>query len=113
MERANIEIVRGDSPLFDIIVTTNSGVIFDLTGYTMCFTARKQNKTIVKTEGDGIVISNAINGNAVLTLDPEDTDETGRYDFDIQINNNSRVHTVSLGEINIINDVTKSVPVVS
>ena len=113
MRRSNLEIVRGDSPLFDIPVTTDAGTAFDLTGYAMVFTARKQGKTITRQDGDGIEITDFTGGHAVLTLEPEDTAEVGRYDFDIQINNGTRIHTIALGEINIVNDVTKEVPVVS
>jgi hypothetical protein len=110
MKRTILELIRGDSAVFDIPVTTDTDAVFNLTGYTMVFTARKQNKIIEKFEDNGITITNVAGGHAVLTLDPEDTSEVGRYDFDIQINNGTYVYTVSIGELNITNDVTKNVP---
>jgi hypothetical protein len=108
MNRQTLEVVRGDSAIFDIPITTNAGVPYDLTGYTVSFTARKQGKTIQKqTDGNGIEITDAENGHSVLTLEPEDTAEIGLYRFDVQIVKDLITHTVAMGDLNIIDDVTK------
>jgi len=108
MKRSTVEVIRGDTPIFDIPITDNIGNSFDLSGYEVYFTAKKHGNKIAKNSPDnGILITDEANGHAVMTLSEEDTQTVGIYSFDIQIKNGNAVHTVAMGDLIIIDDVTK------
>lgn len=102
-----MNIYRGDSATLYLTVTDSDGEAFDLTGYTIKFTATGR-VTISKTSavGGGIEITNAAGGLATITLLTTDTATVGEYSYDVEISKDANVYTVILSKFWIINDIT-------
>ena len=105
---SNLSITKGDTSTFNITVKDSDGVIFDLNGYTMTFTA-KNNIDDIDAEADissvGVIADPAL-GIGVISLSPEDTSiDSGEYRYDIQISDGTNnVHTVVKNSLLIITD---------
>jgi hypothetical protein len=70
-------VIKGHITSYQVVVAKN-GLAVDLTAATLTFEARKDSPTgdvvvITKTIGNGIVVTDAINGRATLTIAAEDT----------------------------------------
>jgi len=77
--QVDLETPRGDDNIFDVVITSKTGKVVNLTGGTLKFTARAKSGSpstvMTKTSagGAGITFTDAINGYAALTLVPADT----------------------------------------
>jgi len=103
-----ISITKGDMYKFTVTVKDSAGDIFDLTGYTMVFTAKDD---LTKLDVDAAIQSTAtiptpVNGVGEFTLEPTDTNiDAKEYHYDIQISDGSNnVYTVVKDSSLIITD---------
>lgn len=101
-------ITKGDTYNFNVTVKDSKGVIFDLTGYTMTFTAKD---SITKTDIEADISSTAIittptSGIGSFTLLPSDTlIDAKKYHYDIQISDGANnIYTVVKDSILTIMD---------
>jgi hypothetical protein len=110
----DLEMIRGDTAQLEVTVTA-ANVAFDLTGATVTFTAkrRKTDDAIVfeKDLGDGITITNAIQGELAVEIAPADTsallDEASGLVWDLQVSRGGQVFTVARGNLRVLLDVTR------
>ncbi|MEA3370800.1 MAG: hypothetical protein U9Q40_05615 [Campylobacterota bacterium] len=91
-------ITKGDTYNFSVTVKDSDSVIFDLTGYTMTFTA-KDSITKLDAEADiskTATISTPADGIGEFTLLPADTlIDAKEYHYDVQISDGSdNIYTV-------------------
>lgn len=116
MSSIAVTATRGDTIDLEVTVTRD-GAPVDLTGADLWFTAKLKVKdadvdaVAQKTVGSGITVTDAVNGEALITLDPADTDgltkETTLY-CDVQlVEASGRVTTVASGTLTILRDVTR------
>ena len=101
-------ITKGDTYNFSVTVKDSDGVIFDLTGYTMTFTAKD---SITKTDAEADISSTATittpaSGIGEFTLLPSDTTiDVKDYFYDVQISDGANnVYTVIKKQILSITD---------
>jgi len=95
---STMSITRGDTCNFNVTVKDEDGVIFDLTGYTMDFTAKNDigdsdSEAVISSEA---TISSPTSGIGVISLTPDDTTVNAQqYRYDIQISDGgNNVYTV-------------------
>ena len=121
MASFSIEFPRGDDAMLPVVVTRPAGgAVVDLTGAALRFTAKRKRKAldvdaiIVKTLGDGIVVTDAANGEAVIVIEPEDTDDFTRQltlQCDLQmVESDGTITTVADGTLTVTLDVSRTVP---
>jgi hypothetical protein len=101
-----MNIIRGDTAILNLSITTSGGVAYDITGYTITLTAIGP-KTITKSTASGITITNGVGGLAAISLSSADTDTVGVYNYDVQINDTTHKYTVVISNFSIIDDITK------
>lgn len=107
-----LNIFRGDSQNIQLAVTNQDGSVFNLTGYSVKFTAKgiqqfNISKIIEKTTADDIEILNAAGGIALIKIKPTDTNIAGLYNFDVQVYKlTDEVYTVVKGELIISEDIS-------
>jgi hypothetical protein len=82
----NLTVVRGDTRELTVTVSDAAGLVYDLTGADIWFTA---GTLISKRLGDGIVSADPETGVAVITIVPADTSPApshrSTYPYDVQI----------------------------
>ncbi len=101
-------ITKGDRHTFNVTVKDSAGVIFDLTGFDMVFTAKSNledtdaNAEIQKAG----IIADPVTGIGSFILLPSDTNiDVKSYRYDVQISDgNTNVHTVIKNQELIITD---------
>ncbi len=108
----DLRMVRGDSRIF-----TFTDDVFEEAGLSIWFTAKKSYKdsdelsVFQKTELDGIEVD-PVNKVATVNIDPEDTEEledrASELHWDLQIEKEGLVRTVSRGILRVFPDVTLS-----
>jgi hypothetical protein len=110
---AKLSSRRGDSITYRLKFTDGSNAV-DITGYTIYFTVK--NKTDNETDDTLAVITkdvtshtDALNGITDVILSASDMSiDVGAYKYDFQFKTGAGdISTVSLGEYEIIDDVTK------
>jgi hypothetical protein len=106
-----LTLFRGDTQTLKISVT-DSGQIFDLTGYNAKFTMRiNENSPTVSIEKSITTIENPELGIIQIDLTESDTKNLApnKYVFDVEIRNadSSKVYTVIKSTIEIIADITR------
>lgn len=96
MSAKDITVVQGDTHKFNVTVTDENGSAFDLTSYTMTFTAKKSITDTTAAITSTGVISNPTTGIGLITLTPTDTDiEVNDYHYQIEISDGSdNVYTI-------------------
>lgn len=99
-------VFRGDTPIFELEVTKNRQP-FDLTGYTIRFTAESRQKTIQKEIGSGITVTDEAGGIATIQLNTADTAEVDVFDYDVEIRKDSDVFTIAKDVLEIRDDISK------
>lgn len=101
----DLSITKGDTSKLTISVKDSDGVVFDLDGYTMTFTAKKNPESEVAITSTA-VISDASSGVGVITLLPTDTKiDSGEYRYDVEITNGgSDTYTVVKNSLLTITD---------
>ena len=111
IEQVSLSIKRGDTWSRIIYFEDIDGNRYDITGWTVFFTAKAKaddvdaSAVISKTI---TTFTNATNGEAEISLTTTDTNQTiGSYLFDIQVKTNlNEIITVLEGIITITKDVT-------
>jgi hypothetical protein len=82
----NLTVIRGDSRELTVTVSDAAGLVYDLTGADIWFTA---GTLVSKRLGDGIVCDDPETGVAVITIEPGDTSRAPShrtaYLYDVQI----------------------------
>jgi hypothetical protein len=117
MSRFNVSAKRGDTIRL-LITCTRAGSPVNLTGASIWATFKRSISdtdaaatTIQKTLDNGIVVTDAANGLAVVTLDPADTASLTKettFEGDIQVREaDGIVTTVADGSLFIALDVTR------
>jgi hypothetical protein len=102
----NHEIYRGDTVNFRLQVKDYLERPADITGWVFVLTAVKTKGGMVAFNTNG-VIEDALSGRVLFELTPEQTAIVGKYFYDIEATTNqSKIHTIDSGEIEIIQDVT-------
>jgi len=107
-------MIKRDTYKFSVTVKDSSGVVFNLTGYSMFFTA-KSNPLLDDVDAEissQAVITDPTSGKGEFTLTPDDTDvaiSNEGYDYDVQISDGAdNVYTVLKGKLSIVQDVRHS-----
>jgi hypothetical protein len=113
-----LSMTRGDRQSFTVTLTDGAGAPLNLTDLTVTFTAKRTRydsdaaAVIQKSDGDGIVITTPASGVAVLTIEPEDTEELTNLrtlHWDIQVDDGSGdVRTPITGRLVILPDITRT-----
>ena len=112
----NFAMTRGDTVSFSIAVTL-SGAPFDLSSCSLWFTAKNKftdldNAAVFqKTIGNGIVVTNAVQGLATVTILPADTNSLSLIKtilfWDLQLKDSSNnIYTINSGNLIVSPDVT-------
>lgn len=108
---SKMTIIKRDTHKFTVTAKTSSGEIFDLTGYTMWFTAKLK---ATSDDADAIIsseaaISDPATGIGKFTLTPLDTDIAvgkDKYQYDVQISDGAiNVYTIVRGTLTVTQDV--------
>lgn len=118
---SDIEMTRGDTRIWKIAVTDpDTGAVVDLTGRTLAFMAKRQPAdadgaaTISKAIGAGIVVTNAAQGLAELTLLPQDTNTLPNRDlwlyWDLQMIAGGDVFTLNSGRLKVTSEIRRGAP---
>jgi hypothetical protein len=88
MNQHQLTMTRGDSRTYSVTISDLEGEAYDLTGASVWFTVHD---LIEKQVGSGIEIEAPETGVAVVTINPEDTEDVPdrrtvyRYDVQIQL----------------------------
>jgi hypothetical protein len=115
----DIEARRGDTETYDLAITDRAGDPVNLTGSTVWFTAKRHTSDadddaiITATQGDGLEITNAAQGELTLTLQPDDTsgleDRLVRLEYDVQLKDGTgRITTPLTGKLYVHPDVRRA-----
>lgn len=117
----DFSMIRGDTKTLTVTLTNSNGSPLDLTDKTLTFTATRWGYStgIVKTEGDGIEVTSALDGICEITIDPADTadlepDYWGGYSllsytWDFQVENEAgEVRTPLRGRLKVYPDMTRA-----
>jgi hypothetical protein len=113
------EMTRGDTPPWDLVVTDADGAPFDLTGWTIYFTAKRRVDDTdpgvfqLSTTAGTISITNAAQGEA--TIRPLRASTNGLADeptlfWDVQLSRAGTpdlTYTVAIGQLLIRKDITR------
>ena len=116
MTRIDLEMMRGDTKVFDVTITDEAGAAVNLTGSTVKFTAKNRVgdaqgvAVIALTTGDGVELTDAANGVARVTIAPDDTSgftSKKTLEYDVQVaETGGRVSTPVRGTLTVEMDVT-------
>lgn len=110
---ADLELVRGDDDAFEFTFSDELGAI-DITDWTVFFTVRSDNN---EEDDTNAIIKKVItehtdpeHGKTEIQITEEDSNQPiDSYYYDIQIKDDSnKIKTVVIGNIFIVQDVTKS-----
>lgn len=109
----DLTTVRGDTKKFSVYAKDSDSQAFDLTGYTMTFTA-KSLTSLTDSEAEiqvDATISSVSSGIGAFTLSPTNTAVAiASYFYDIQISDGSaNVYTLVDGTFTVTQDVTLDV----
>lgn len=114
-----LTMYRGDTETL-LVRAASNGDPFDLAGAELRFTAKRKaedddtDAVIVKASGgEGIDVTDEQAGEAVITIDPEDTfflahDTT--LVWDVQLTRDGRIRTVAAGELKVTRDISRTAP---
>jgi carbon monoxide dehydrogenase subunit G len=115
-----LSMTRGDDESFDVVVKTKAGVVVDITGMDLRFTAKRRvsdtdaQAVISKTTGAGITTTSAVNGAARIDVEAADTTAltaTTRLTWDLQgTDETGTVRTLARGGLRIEADVSRTTP---
>jgi len=118
MNITTLEMSRGDARKWLFAVTdSGTGAAFDISGCSMWFTAKKRLSdtdllaVFQKTVGDGITVTDALNGLGYIQLAPTDTttlenSKTQQLEFDFQLTQGSNPYTLAFGKLTVYGEVT-------
>lgn len=118
-------MIRGDTKTLAVTLTDVNGDALNLTDKELTFTAaRFGSDDIVKTEGDGITVTSAMDGECTVTIEPADTENVSfpnefgwggyrgsfeyRWDFEVVDDSTGEVRTPLRGRLKVYPDVTRN-----
>ena len=106
-----VSIRRGDTRTLTITITDANGAAFDLSGYTMYLTAKKDPTdddadAIFKKTATIAVPASGVGSVALTSVDT--AQDIGAYYYDVEITDGSNKYTPVYDRLNILEDVTKS-----
>jgi hypothetical protein len=109
MQRINI--IKGDDKAITTTFKDADGVVIDITGYTVFFTAKSDLKLAdadAEISKEITVHTNPTQGETQIVLDQDDTNiAVGKYFWDLQIKDTSdKISSTNMGELFIVQDVT-------
>ena len=111
MKNITLEVFRGDSKTYKLILTDGTGNPIDLTNKTVIFTVKKSandDDSLAKIQKVVNSHTDPVNGITEINLVPDDTEiEPDTYVFDIQLSDNQSVHTVATGRFIVKADITR------
>ncbi len=121
MQILNLEMLRGDTFIFNLAVTDAAGDPMDLTGCTITMTVKRNlgqtdpEATFQASTAEEITIDNEEAGLATIEIPPEMTSDLSingsqlECFYDIQVKNTGlQVFTVARGKFKILADVTRA-----
>lgn len=103
MDDQDATFVQGDTQYFDVSVVDGSGNPVDLTNATIEYTLAHKDTTISKSPDSGITVTDAVNGEFEILLDPADTSDikgVGAHQVEIT-DGDGDVATVFAGTVSI------------
>lgn len=119
---SELELIRGDSAYLDIVSVEPDGSPCDLSAASVWWTAKwsptdtDARAVMQKTIGDGITLTDALEGLAEVRIDPADWDGysgTRPLHWDLQVvvpaSPVDRVVTQARGTLKVIQDITRAV----
>ena len=111
MSTTEVEMFRGDNHEINIVVKDQYGVLVNITGARIRFTAVTLPTSLTKDSDVGDVeveITDGPNGEAQIKIVPADTTslEVASYRFDIEMTLSSKVYTLSSGFFRLKQDLT-------
>lgn len=110
----NLVMFRGDTYIFDAQVLLRGNPV-NLSGGTLTMTAKwavtKDTAIFTRdSNGDGITVTDAANGNIRVTIEPENTEDLPAsvcyLVYDIQLESGGNTYTVGYGQLKVVPDVT-------
>lgn len=113
-----IKIIRGDDETIDAVFKHSDGTVFDITGYTVFFTVKKECEIDVSDSMDAtaVIKKSVVNhtaptlGQTKITLNSTDTNQApGIYYWDLQLVKNGIVSSTQRGELELSTDITRRV----
>ena len=121
MALRRLSLVRGDSQTYTLTFKQSSGVVYDITGWTVYFTLKENTdlpdsaaslqKVLITGAGTNGFGTAGTAGIATVTLLPADTSSLTPqvYDFDIQVRTAAaEVYTVLKGKLDLEYDVSRN-----
>lgn len=103
----NFDLWSGDDTTLEVTVLDDTGTPVVLTGATLTWKVftRLGSMLVVKTNGNGIAITDAEHGVCVITLTAADTDVlNGTYHHELQMVQNGITSTVMVGHVTVHED---------
>ena len=109
MKRKNVQMVRGDSFVFDVFVKDIENVTVESLYFSVRKTYEDAAYVLQKSLGSGITEYKPLKFR--VRVAPEDTAglEPGSFVYDLQIGFGGDIYTVLGGEFDLLPDVTKEV----
>lgn len=115
-----LEMRRGDTPIFEILVTNANGTVFDITGCTIYFTAKR---SIDDSDANAVISATTLNGGVIITDAPNGVAQAiptavstsgltidENLFWDVQIKTvGGRIHTIANGILSVVRDITRAV----
>ena len=116
----SLRMTRARTAVFSIAVLQN-GAPLNVTGKTLYFTAKFKVQdadaaaVVKKSTGSGIVVTDAPNGLATLTINPADTaalaeKNTQRLVCDVALKDGANVYELDSGTLDVAGNVTQDTP---
>lgn len=119
IQQQNLRMRRGDTPTFQLTVTDRAGAPFNITNYSIWFTAKNSVDDVdpglfqLSTTTGEIAITNGVGGIAEIT--PPSTSTSGfttdrTLFYDVQLRNAAltRTYTVCQGTLQVLRDITRA-----
>lgn len=113
-----IKVIRGDDETIDITFSNSDGTPFNITGYTVFFTVKKECDIDIADTTDAKAIikksvtshTNPTAGQTKISLSSTDTNQLpGIYYWDLQLVKLGVVSSTQRGEIEFTTDITRRV----
>lgn len=104
----NITIYKGDSYTHEVRIRDSANVNTNITGRTYTAQMRKSRSSDSVILSFDVVVTSAINGVILMSLDPADTSSInpGTYFYDFEETNGSYITTLMKGKISITGEVS-------
>lgn len=110
-----LKLKRGDDITYILTTKDQDGVVVNITNFNITFSVKRRvsdsTYTIQKTVGNGIVKTNAVNGEFEVTILHVDTNtlKTGKYVYDVELEDSGKYYTPVVDNFIIEPEVTRTV----